>query len=57
MSCLDLTHNVYFHKEVSLIEGQIKENKDTFYWILKKKNRVSSIRSFGMENSIQPSEE
>ena len=52
-----LTHNVYFHKEVSFIDGRTRENKETHYWILRKKNKVSSIQSFGMENPIQTSYE
>jgi len=52
-----LTHNVYFHKEVSFIDGRTTENGDTFYWILRRNHNVSSIQSFGMKNPIHSSYE
>ncbi|MBI9108906.1 MAG: AAA family ATPase [Spirochaetales bacterium] len=50
-----LTHNVYFHKEVSYISGKAKENKKTLFWILRKKDKISTIQSFGMNNPIHNS--
>ena len=52
-----LTHNVYFHKEVSFIDGRTRENKNTLYWILRKKDKISSIQFFEMKNPIQTSYE
>lgn len=52
-----LTHNVYFHKEVSFIDGRTPENGDTFYWILRRNNKVSEIESFGIKNPIHSSYE
>ncbi len=52
-----LTHNVYFHKEVSFIDGRTKEHSQTNYWILRKNNKISSIQSFVMKNPIQTSYE
>jgi wobble nucleotide-excising tRNase len=52
-----LTHNVYFHKEVSFIDGRTKENNQTNYWILRKNNKVSSAQPFLMKNPIQTSYE
>jgi len=52
-----LTHNVYFHKEVSFIDGRIQQNKNTCFWILRKKDKISTIQSFEMENPIQSSYE
>lgn len=52
-----LTHNVYFHKEVSFINGRTKECSHTNYWILRKNNKISSIQSFNMKNPIQTSYE
>lgn len=52
-----LTHNVYFHKEVSFIDGRAKEGNQTNYWILRKNNKISSIQSFTMKNPIQTSYE
>ena len=54
---LVLTHNVYFHKEVSFIDGRTKEHGQTNYWILRKNNKISSIQSFLMKNPIQTSYE
>jgi len=50
-----LTHNVYFHKEVSFIDGRTKVHGQTNYWILRKNNKVSSIQPFLMKNPIQTS--
>jgi wobble nucleotide-excising tRNase len=39
-----LTHNVYFHKEVSFIDGRdTGKRNDTHFWILRKKNKVSKF--------------
>jgi len=50
-----LTHNVYFHKEVSFIDGRTVQSKETNFWILRKNGRITSLQSFGMENPIQSS--
>lgn len=50
-----LTHNVYFHKEVSFIDGRTTECNKTNFWILRKNDKVTNIQSFGMENPIQSS--
>lgn len=50
-----LTHNVYFHKEVSFIDGRTKTCQKTNFWILKKNEKVTCIQSFGMYNPIQSS--
>ena len=52
-----LTHNVYFHKEVSFINGRIKECNDTNYWILRKIDNVSSLQDFEQSNPIKNSYE
>jgi len=52
-----LTHNVYFHKEVSFIDGRTKTCKDTAYWMLRRNNHITTIQSFGMANPIQNSYE
>ncbi len=54
---LVLTHNVYFHKEVSFIDGRTKVSNNTFYWILRQKNKVSSIQCFDQKNPIKTSYE
>jgi wobble nucleotide-excising tRNase len=52
-----LTHNIYFHKEVSFINSRETENKYTNYWILRKNNKISSIESYGIKNPIKTSYE
>ena len=52
-----LTHNVYFHKEVSFIDGRTKESGDTFFWILRRNDNVSTIECFELKNPIQNSYE
>jgi wobble nucleotide-excising tRNase len=52
-----LTHNVYFHKETSFIDGRTRSNKDTHYWILCKRNNVSFVQEYMKENPINSSYE
>ena len=52
-----LTHNVYFHKEVSFINGRTKECNDSNFWILRKNEKVTSIQDFELVNPIQNSYE
>lgn len=52
-----LTHNVYFHKEVSFIDGKSNICKDTGYWMLRRNNHITSLQAFGMTNPIQNSYE
>lgn len=51
------THNVYFHKETSFINGRVHENKDTYYWILKKSANKTSIIGYTTKNPISTSYE
>lgn len=50
-----LTHNVYFHKEVSFIDGRTKKCNKTHFWILRKQQNTTTVQSFLMENPIQSS--
>ncbi|MDR0664655.1 MAG: AAA family ATPase [Helicobacteraceae bacterium] len=50
-----LTHNIYFHKEVSFVDGRTKQSKDTHFWILRKDDKISNIQVFKMDNPIQSS--
>jgi wobble nucleotide-excising tRNase len=52
-----LTHNVYFHKEVSFIDGRTKNCNKTFFWILRKIDKITSLQNFEMNNPIQSSYE
>ena len=50
-----LTHNIYFHKEVSFTKGK-KSYGDSGYWIVRKKDNISSITQY-KENPIKTSYE
>ena len=52
-----MTHNVYFHKEVSFVNGRKERNNSTNYWILRKSDRHTTIQSFGNDNPILTSYE
>ncbi|MDD2984283.1 MAG: AAA family ATPase [Crocinitomicaceae bacterium] len=52
-----LTHNVYFHKEVSFIDGRNRKCNNTNFWILRKNDKVTTLQSFLIENPIQSSYE
>lgn len=47
-----LTHNVFFHKEASFIDGRTKEMGEVNFWIVRKNNGVSTIMPYGMKNPI-----
>jgi len=51
-----LTHNVYFHKEVSFINSRDTQGRnDTYFWILRKKNKISTFHAYEKNNPIQTS--
>ncbi|MGD9708091.1 MAG: AAA family ATPase [Candidatus Delongbacteria bacterium] len=52
-----LTHNVYFHKEASFIDGRTTRNNQTNYWIIRKINKLSRIQAYGMDNPVESSYE
>lgn len=52
-----LTHNIYFHKEVSFIDGRTNQNNDTFYWIVRKIDDKSHIQCYEKNNPIRGSYE
>jgi wobble nucleotide-excising tRNase len=52
-----LTHNVYFHKEVSFINGRTQECSETNYWILRKIDNITNLQDFKLENPIKNSYE
>jgi wobble nucleotide-excising tRNase len=52
-----LTHNVYFHKEVSFIDGRTKICNKSNFWILRKNDKITCLQNFEMENPIQSSYE
>lgn len=52
-----LTHNVYFHKEASFIDGRTTKNHQTNYWIIRKVNKISKFHAYGMDNPVESSYE
>ena len=52
-----MTHNVFFHKEASYIDGRATKLKDVNYWIISKDSNISTIRPYGMTNPIKTSYE
>ncbi len=52
-----LTHNVYFHKEVSFVDGRTPKNGHTYYWILRKVDNITFVKGYEMENPIVSSYE
>ena len=50
-----LTHNVYFHKELSLIDVRAKLRDKVHYWILRKNDKTTNLQSYEMKNPIQSS--
>lgn len=51
-----LTHNVYFHKEVSY-EGLNRKGEKSQFWILRRNNKASTIHFYEDKNPIQSSYE
>lgn len=52
-----LTHNVYFYKEITFIDRFCKWRDCINHWILRKKDNISSIHSYGKNNPIKSSYE
>ncbi len=52
-----LTHNVFFHKEVSFVDGRTKILNDVNYWIISKDNNITTIRAYEKNNPIKTSYE
>lgn len=51
------THNVFFHKEASFVEGKPDSSNNVSYWILHKDESVSKIISYQHNNPIHTSYE
>lgn len=51
------THNVFFHKEASFIDGRTHEINSVNYWIIRKDNGISKIQAHGRNNPISTSYE
>lgn len=50
-----LTHNVYFHKEVSFMDGRNQTDTKASFWTLHKKNEISTVKSYNNKNPITTS--
>lgn len=48
-----LTHNVYFHKEVSFIFGKAKKDKKTHFWILRREGKQTFAYKYEQTNPIR----
>lgn len=42
------THNVFFHKEASFIDGRTSKLNDVNYWIIRKDNEIAHIDTYGI---------
>lgn len=51
------THNVFFHKEASFVDGKTDNSKGVSYWILHKDESVSKIITYHHNNPIHTSYE
>jgi len=52
-----LTHNIYFHKEVTYVDSSYRKGEKAHFWILRKNNKHSTIQSYLDKNPIQSSYE
>lgn len=52
-----LTHNVYFHKEVTYVDRKDNNRDDISYWILRKSKNKSAIQHYENKNPIRGSYE
>lgn len=52
-----LTHNIYFHKEVSFVNTRNNRRKDTHYWVMYKQGDTTRVKGFDMDNPIRGSYE
>ena len=47
-----LTHNIFFHKEASFVNGRTLTETTVNYWIIRKNENESTITAYGQENPI-----
>lgn len=47
-----LTHNIFFHKEASFVNGRTTTETTVNYWIIRKNENKSTITAYGQENPI-----
>lgn len=51
------THNVFFHKETSFVDGRMQICNDINYWIISKDKNISTIKAYKKNNPIKTSYE
>lgn len=52
-----LTHNIYFHKEISFVNGQAQSENSVSFWKLRKSENITSIIHYRNKNPIYSSYE
>lgn len=52
-----LTHNVYFHKEITFVDRSDNNRDDVCFWILRKNANISNIQCYEKKNPIRGSYE
>lgn len=52
-----LTHNVFFHKEASFVNGRTNPEASVNFWVLRKNDTCTSITPHGINNPISTSYE
>lgn len=52
-----LTHNIYFHKEISFVNGQAQSENSVSFWKLRKSENTTSIINYRNKNPIYSSYE
>lgn len=52
-----LTHNVFFHKEASFVNGRSNPEAAVNFWVLRKNGGITSITAHGIQNPISTSYE
>lgn len=50
-----LTHNVYFHKEVTFINTRVNKSTVCYHWMLYKHGKVTSVKAYQKDNPIKGS--
>lgn len=48
-----LTHNVFFHKQVSFIPNYLRKRYPYRFWVMFKRGNVTGVKDFGDENPVK----
>ena len=52
-----LTHNVFFHKEASFVNGRTNPEPTVNFWVLRKNDSITTVTPHGIKNPISTSYE